>query len=119
MYHFSHKVNKRRRVRQIKRQAVRQLIVGENSSDDCCVDNYSEQFSVTYDQQQQINVEKCSMIINNEPLPFSASANTADDNVDWTIEDEYENDARPLFHGSPISITDAINRITNFYLSLN
>ncbi|CAF4630951.1 unnamed protein product, partial [Rotaria magnacalcarata] len=61
------------------------------------------------------------MVINNEYVSFSSCVNDNDDDIDRINEDEYEDDIdidqinedeydeRPLYHGSSITVTNAVH----------
>ncbi|CAF1569579.1 unnamed protein product, partial [Rotaria magnacalcarata] len=132
MYRFSYKVNQRRRIRQIKRQSARYLIASDNnSSDDNCSDDNNEQLLQVHGERQELHEEISPMVINNEYVSFSSCVNDNDDDIDRINEDEYEDDIdidqinedeydeRPLYHGSSITVTNAVHRISNFYLKIN
>ncbi|CAF1433030.1 unnamed protein product [Rotaria sordida] len=124
MYRFSYKVNQKRRIRQIKRQSVRHIIAPDNnSSDDNFSDDNNEQLLQARDDEQQLREERSPMAINNDSIAYPSCPNYIDDDIDWInedeSEDEYEDDTRPLYNGSSITVTNAIHRITNFYLNIN
>ena len=59
------------------------------------------------------------MSISNQYVSFTSSIDRLNDDINWTNEEEYEDDKRPLYNGSSITVTNAIRRITNFYLNIN
>ncbi|CAF1508484.1 unnamed protein product [Rotaria sordida] len=71
------------------------------------------------DDEQQLREERSPMAINNDNISFSSCTHYIDDDIDWNNEDEYEDDTRPLYNGSSITVTNAVYRITNFYLNIN
>ncbi|CAF4020967.1 unnamed protein product [Rotaria magnacalcarata] len=120
MYRFSRKVNQRRRIRQIQRQLVRHIIVPDNElSDDNSSESNSEQFIQMHDQEEESYEETFRTTINNNFVSFPSCINHLDQDTDWASEDEYEEDKRSLYSGSPLSVTKAVHLITNFYLDIN
>lgn len=67
--------------------------------------------------------ERSFIAINKVSVSSSSCLNQNNDDVDWISEDEneddYENDKRPLYNGSSITVTKAIHRIMDFYLNIN
>ena len=120
MYRFSYKVKQRRRVRQLKHHSVRQIVVPDNDSSHNNYSNESDEelLEIQY-QQQQPYEETFHMSIDNQYDSFTSSIDHLNDDISWTSEEEYEDDKRPLYNGSSITVTNAIRRITNFYLNIN
>ncbi|CAF4431328.1 unnamed protein product [Rotaria magnacalcarata] len=91
MYRFSYKVNQRRRIRQLKRQSIKQIIVSNNES---CDNDYNgesnEELLQTQHQQQQPYEETSYMSINNQNDLFPSNIYHLDDDINWISEDEYE-----------------------------
>ncbi|CAF1399132.1 unnamed protein product, partial [Rotaria magnacalcarata] len=89
MYRFSYKVNQRRRIRQLKRQSIKQIIVSNNES---CDNDYNgesnEELLQTQHQQQQPYEETSYMSINNQNDLFPSNIYHLDDDINWISEDE-------------------------------
>ncbi|CAF2096533.1 unnamed protein product [Rotaria magnacalcarata] len=91
MYRFSYKVNQRRRIRQLKRQSIKQIIVSNNESCDSDYNGESnEELLQTQHQQQQPYEETSYMSINNQNDLFPSNIYHLDDDINWISEDEYE-----------------------------
>ena len=107
-------------IRQLRRQSVRQIIVPDNDSSS---NNYSNQSNdeliETGHQEQQSYVETSYVSINVQYESFETNIDYLNDDINWISEEEYEYDKRSLYHGSSITVTNAIYRITNFYSSFN
>ncbi|CAF3309453.1 unnamed protein product [Rotaria sp. Silwood2] len=120
MYRFSYKVNQRRCIRRIKRQSVHKIIVPDSeSSDNSHFSESKEDLLETHHQEQQPYEQISHMSISNEYDSFETSVDHLDDDINWISEEEYEDDKRPLYNGSSITVTNAVHRITNFYLNIN
>ena len=59
------------------------------------------------------------MSIRNRYGSFEISVDHLDDDINRINEEEYEDGKRPLYNGCSIIVTNAIRRITNFYLSIH
>ncbi|CAF3017892.1 unnamed protein product [Rotaria sp. Silwood2] len=120
MYRFSYKVNQRRCIRRIKRQSIHKIIVpNSESSDNSYFSESQEDLLETHYQEQQPYEQTSLMSISNEYDSFVTSIDHLDDDFNWISEEEYEDDKRPLCNGSSITVTNAVHRITNFYLNIN
>lgn len=118
MYRFSNKVNQRRIIRQLKRQSIRKIIVPDSDSSDDYYNNKSNE-KLLETQLQQSYEEISHMSISNQFDSFTTSANHWDDDINWISEEEYEEDKRLLYNGSSITVSNAIHKITKFYLGIN
>ncbi|CAF1332759.1 unnamed protein product [Rotaria sordida] len=123
MYWFSHKVNKRRRNREMKRQSIYQLIARHISSSNDNLDDGHNEYCL---QEQNINQEKLESTFDkknddNYISPASQKVYVEDDN-EWNDDeddDQYEDDSRLLYNGSSITVSSAIRLISKFYLNIN
>jgi hypothetical protein len=116
MYHFSYNVNKRRRLRHIKRQCIRQLIIPRTDSSDDDFDNESNEQTL---QQSQNFEPMSSTAIDIDHLSSRSLTDYVEDASDCAMENEYEDDSRPLYVGSPMSVTTAVRLISEFCLNSN
>lgn len=121
MHRYSYKVNKRRYFRQFQRQNLKNLL---NTTD--CHSSSDETSNIDDNNEQLINQEMTekskvlfSTIANTDDFSFATSRNYIDDENDWISEDEHEDDDRPIYSGSRITVTAAICSIVNFYLKAN
>ncbi|CAF3119373.1 unnamed protein product [Rotaria sp. Silwood2] len=122
MYRFSHKVNKRRRNREMKRQSIYQLIARHISSSNDNLDDGHNEYCL---QEQNINQERLESTFDkkndeNYISPASQKVYVEDDN-EWhdDDDDQYEDDSRLLYNGSSITVSSAIRLISKFYLNIN
>jgi hypothetical protein len=105
MYRFPYKVNKRRRTREVKRQSTRHLIAPCNYSSDDNLSNYNdEQPSQVQQQQQQHIVQRLFRTTEVDHVSFSTRINYIDEDVNWINENDYEDDMRPLYDDSSITV---------------
>ena len=82
VYRFSYKVNQRWRVRQLKRQSIRQIIVPDNDSSDNNYSNESdEELLEIQHQQQQPYEETFHMSIGNQYDSFTSSIDHLNDDI--------------------------------------
>jgi hypothetical protein len=119
MYRFSYQVNKRRRTRAIKRQSVRHLIASYNNSSNDSSNDENEEQSSSQSHQKQHFEERSSKTMNDDHGSLPLCANYIDDDVDWISDAEYENDTRPLYSGSSVTVSTAIRLINDYYLNIN
>jgi hypothetical protein len=116
MYHFSYNVNKRRRLRHVKRQCIRQLIAPRfNSSDD----DYDNEIDEQTLQQQQHLEGMSSKVTDADHLSSHSRIDYIENASDCVTEDEYEDDSCPLYVGSSMSATTAVRLISEFCLNSN
>ena len=129
MNRFSHKVNKRRRIREKQRRSVRHLIAPDpNSSDDTTSRSSCHQSSLSsshessfYEPSMETLVNDCNSASSNINFIHDDNHDTDNDDGQWMNinGDEYNNDNRPLYSGSSINVSDAIHRIIGFSLDAN
>jgi hypothetical protein len=114
MYRLSYKVNKRRRTREVKRQSTRHLIAPCNySSHDSLSDYNNEQPPQVQQQQQQDTVARLFKATEVDHVSFSTRINYIDEDVNWTSENDYEDDMRPLYNGSSVTVSNSIRLCNN------
>jgi tnp2 family transposase len=110
MYSYSYKVNKRRLLRKTKRQFLRHLIdPHDSSSDDNPIDENNE--------QAHLETKSSKLPDNNHVSLSSCTVNMEEDN--WISDDEYEDDKRPIYVGSSMTLSTALRLINDFYLNNN
>jgi hypothetical protein len=118
MSRFSYKVNKQRHTRDIRRHSIRQLIAPSNNSFDgnSSTDNEEQLFQKPY-QQEYVKVKSSTAAdVDHVSTP---SYTNSDDDSGWISDNEYEDDTRPLYNGSSMTISNAIQLINEFNLNVN
>ena len=115
---YSRKVNKRRHIRQIKRQCVHQIFapVGDSSLDDSDNDHQSSQ---TQHHEQKHSEDRSDQTMENDHMSVLSCNDYIDEDTNWIGEDGYENDMRPLYDGAPVTVDRAVRLISSFYSNIN